>query len=520
MPEARPGGSPAPDDPAGDHAPTSSGDATGNSAGTTRGDAAGGGERTSPGDAGGSTSTAGTATPTAGCRECRAPTVEGQRYCLSCGALLGDRRLDPLAHLHTRGGTVPPPPASPSPAPRAVPLAAAATAILVAGVSGMLVTGGDEGARAAVVTRPTLAAAPVPAPASAKPEKAPADDDGGDDETSEPADTSAAEEPAADDTAPVEEAAVDDTAAEDAPVDDTSADTEEKTEDDTDTEESAITPHVWLLALDGPKAQEAVERIAEQGVSLTGIKPLAGETAVNATGLVTGVRPVPAGAASPEVTPSLPELLKTAGQSWRAYVDAQPNGTAALPGACSAPPVGDAAAAALASRLPFGRIAALSAKHACGKGVASLETLSNDVSAGDTIPDFSYAALGGCAPPERTAVALPDQVSDTVTAITESTEFQENGLLIVTTVGAADPCPATPSDPATPAPAPPLAADGTLAPVPTVVLRADAKAGTKVDTPADQLALTRLAATTLGVDPPGASGADDVPALELPAAGG
>jgi hypothetical protein len=277
---------------------------------------------------------------------------------------------------------------------------------------------------------------------------------------------------------------------------------------------------VWMLALDGPLAQEAVKRIADQGVTLTGIKPLGTETAQNAAGLMTGVRPVPAGTAAPEVTPSLPETLATAGSSWRAYVDVQPSKAPALPGACSVPPVGDAAAAALANRLPFGRIAGLAEGDACGDGIKSLETLGNDVSAGDSIPELSYAALGGCAPPDRTAVPLPDQVSDAVTAITSSTEFQENGLLVVTAVGTADPCPATPPDPAVPAPVPPLAADGTLAPVPTVVLRSDAKAGSELDTPADLLALTRLAASTLSVDPPGVAGADDVPALELPAADG
>jgi hypothetical protein len=344
----------------------------------------------------------------------------------------------------------------------------------------------------------------------------PADDgdEGGDDtDASGPAEASA---PPAEEALP-EEAPVEEAPAEDAPVDDAPS---EDAPDEELPEDEPVTPHVWMLALDGPQAQEAVKRIADQGVTLTGIKPLGAETAQNVTGLMTGVRPVPAGAAPPEVTPSLPETLATGGQSWRAYVDVQPSEGDALPGACSVPPVGDAAAAALAGRLPFGRIAGLAAGDACSAGMKSLEALGNDVSAGDAIPAFSYAALGGCAPPDRTAVALPDQVTDTVTAITSSTEFLESGLLVVTAVGAADPCPATPPDPAVPAPVPPLAADGTLAPTPTVVLRSDAKAGSELDTPGDLLALTRLAASTLSVDPPGASGADDVPALELPSADG
>jgi hypothetical protein len=453
--------------------------------------------------------------PAGDCRSCGALVVVGQRYCLDCGALIGARRLDPLETFRARTAAAQPAPVpAAAAAPRAVPFAAAATAALVAGVSGMLVAGGDGGARAAVITRAPAAApaAPVIAKASSKP---PHDADSGDDADAPAADAPA--ETAAVDEAPVEETPVEDTPVEDAPVDDAPA---EETPDEELPEDEPITPHVWMLALDGPQAQEAVKRIADQGVTLTGIKPLGTETAQNAAGLMTGVRPVPAGTAAPEVTPSLPELLTTAGSSWRAYVDVQPSEGQALPGACSVPPVGDAAAAALANRLPFGRIAGLAEGDACGDGIKSLETLGNDVSAGDSIPELSYAALGGCAPPDRTAVALPDQVSDAVTAITSSTEFQENGLLVVTTVGAADPCPATLPDPAVPAPVPPLAADGTLAPTPTVVLRSDAKPGSELDTPGDLLALTRLAASTLSVDPPGVAGADDVPALELPAADG
>ena len=59
-----------------------------------------------------------------------------------------------------------------------------------------------------------------------------------------------------------------------------------------------------------------------------------------------------------------------------------------------------------------------------------------------------------------------------------------------------------------------------LPPSPTVVLRANAKPGSTLDVATDLRALTRLAATTLGVEPPGTSGADDVPTLELPAADG
>jgi len=442
--------------------------------------------------------------PAGPCRECGAPTSTHQRYCLECGALVGHRRLEPLEVLRERAG-----PASAAPAPvpgRAVPMAAAAAAILVAGISGALVTGGGDGARAAIVARAPAAVVPPAATATTPaPPKKDTDDDAPAAAPAADADATVPADVAADAPVPEEPVA-------DEPVADGDTGEEETTPDD-----EAISPHVWLLALEGPRAQEAVDRVAEQGVRLTGVAPATTDTIGNATTLLTGAPPVvpPAVADPADATPSLPEALTTAGQTWRSYIDVQPSETPALPGACTDPPAGDAAAATLAARSPFGRIAALRTDDACTGGTFSLETLTNDVSSGETLPAFSYATLGGCAAPERSIVALPDEVSDTVTSITESTEFQENGVVIVTTVGATDPCPTTPAAP----PAAPVAG-APLPPAPTVVLRANAKPGATLDVATDLRALTRLTATTLGVDPPGTSGADDVPALELPAADG
>ncbi|CAB4956838.1 unannotated protein [freshwater metagenome] len=450
--------------------------------------------------------------PAGPCRACGAPTSTRQRYCLECGALVGRRRLEPLEVLRDRAG---PAPAAAPPAPgRAVPMAAAAAAILVAGVSGALVTGGGEGARAAIVARapvatttPATVTATTPIDDAEAASPSPASADAGDEETAAadvPAEGPVADVPVADEGAAV-------------PGD---ASGEPEPEPEAEPDDPAIEPHVWLLALEGPRAQEAVDRVAEQGVRLTGVAPVGTATIDNATTLLSGTPPPAPGAPAPDpaavVPPSLPELLTTAGRTWRSYVDVQPGGTPALPGACTDPPPGDAAAAVLASRSPFGRIAALRTDDACTGGTFSLETLTDDVSSGETLPSFSYATLGGCAAPERSVVALPDQVSDTVTAITESTEFQENGVVVVTTVGATDPCPA-PDAPAAPAPA--TTPGAAPAPAPTVVLRADAEPGTALDVATDLRALTRLTASTLGVDPPGTAGGDDVPALELPAAG-
>ncbi|MEV4418366.1 hypothetical protein AB0L40_00140 [Patulibacter sp. NPDC049589] len=455
--------------------------------------------------------------PAGPCRSCGTPTSSSQRYCLSCGELVGQRRLEPLEILRARAGE----PAAPAPAPhgRAVPFAAAAAAILVAGFAGSLVPGAGSGARAAVITQPAVAA--VPAPPAATTAAAPPTTTQDDAATTD-------EAPATDDAA----ATTDDATADAAATTDTadsgdSGDTGTDTTDDSTTpDDPTIPPHVWLLALDGPAAKEAVDRIADQGVRLTGVRPVAADTIANASTLLTGTLPLAAGSPAPDpaaaVPPSLPEELTTAGQTWRTYVDAQPGTGDPLPGACTDPAPGDAGAALTATRTPFGRIAALRTDDACAKGTSSLETLGNDVSSGDTLPSFSYATLGGCAPPDRTAVALPDQVADTLTAITESTEFQDSGLIVVTAVGSADPCPAA-AVPGTSTPAPattPAAPTDPATPTPTVVLRADAKPGSTLDVAADLRALARLTAKTLGVDPPGTSGADDVPALEIPPAAG
>lgn len=462
------------------------------------------------------------------CASCRASTAADQRYCLACGALVGDRRLDPIEML-TPAAAAPlggPPPGGSAAAPRAVPLAAATAAIVVAGISGMLVTqgGSGSGARAAVVAAAPAAAAPAP-------EAPPASDDAAADPAPLPAEDPPAEDPLPADPLPAEpEAVPDEPVSDDAPADeDTSED-----EDPADDEAAESTPRVWLLALEGPQAADAVERVAKQGVRLSGMEAVATATQANATALVSGTRPVavdpavpvdpatPAPAPDPatdgtatDVAPSLPAALTAAKRTWRAYVDVQPTTGSVLPGACAAPAAADPAATLLSSRLPFAAIP----KIGCDKAVTSLEALGNDLSAGDDIPAFSYVAMGGCAAPERTAVALPDAVEDAVATITASTEYQQDGMLVVTAVGTQDACtppaaPAVPApetvaaDPAAPAPAAPVA--------PTAVFRPAATAGKTVKAKLDLLALSRSMAEILGVTPPGSAGEDAVPALELP----
>lgn len=340
----------------------------------------------------------------------------------------------------------------------------------------MLVTGAQGGgARAAIVTPP--AAAPA-TPRAAAPTPQPAAPDSTTDDATADASTSDEADPPADETtaAPPSDETSDEPVADDPSGDDTDAGTDgDGGGDSSGTDEPpAIVPHVWVLALEGPRAQEAIDRVAKQGVRLTGMRALSADVALNATGLVTGARPAaaagaatadPAAASTAAATDSLPEQLLAGKRKWRAYVDSLTTGGPVPPGACAPAPAGDAVGAALAARLPFGRIAAFQKDAAgCTGATTSLEALGNDLSTGDGIPDLSYAALGGCAPADRSVVALPDELEDAVSTITSSTEYQESGLLIVTTVGAADPCPAVPVAATDPAAAVPPTTDPAAAP--------------------------------------------------------
>lgn len=472
------------------------------------------------------------------CHVCGATTADDQRYCLACGALVGNRRLDPSAFLarHVPGATDAVPPSVVPTAvsgPRPMPLAATTAAILIAGVSGMLVTdaGSDTGARAAIVAPSFVApdeqaeVIDEPAATDVPPELVPAPDvPSPEDDTADGGDSAVAG------TTPV---------AKPEP---------EPNDADDDDNGSADSPRVWLLALEGPRAAEAVDRIAAQGVRLTGMRSFTSDARTNAAALLTGTNPAgPADAMGTKVG-ALPAALLADDRKWRAYVDAQPAGSRVLPGACDEPPAGDATAAALALRLPFGRLAASPKDLSCADAVTGLEALGNDLSAGDDVPALSYVALGGCAPPERSVIALPDAVEDAVATITTSTEFQNDGLLIVTTVGTVDACVppvAAPADPAagvgpggvvepvTPVdstaaigpaatPVAPATINPTTAPVteppraPTVVVRPTATAGRKLAAELDPPALTRSMADVLGVAAPGNAGADAVPRIKLP----
>ncbi|MFA4929195.1 MAG: hypothetical protein WC558_11805, partial [Patulibacter sp.] len=259
------------------------------------------------------------------CPSCRAVTAADQRYCLACGALLGDRRLDPIEMLTPVTEVAPvggPPPGGSAASPRAVPLAAATAAIVVAGISGMLVTNGGSNtdARAAVLA----AAAPPTAAAPTAPVSEPAAEDQDPDPDPRPADEPLAEDPLPADPLPVESEAP---PVETAPVDDSAAD--EDTAEDEPAAES--TPRVWLLALEGPQAAEAVERIEKQGVRLSGMEAVASTAQANASALVGGTKPVvaptvdPAAAAatgsasaSTDAAPPLPAALVAAQRTWRA----------------------------------------------------------------------------------------------------------------------------------------------------------------------------------------------------------
>jgi len=435
--------------------------------------------------------------PAPPCRDCGAAVVTGQRYCLRCGARVDDRRLEPLAMLHG-AHAAPAAPAAASEEPGPLPLRpvslAAVTAVVVAGLSGALIGGRED----AVAVPAPSGIATAPATTAAAP---PSDDAGGSGDGASASDDAGSTDEAAATADVASEDAGDEVAADDGgeATDDASGAGDEG-DDETTPDEAPAPPSVWVLALEGPDAAAAVDRIAAQGVRLTGVTRGAASASENAVQLLGGTAPA-AGAPAPTAAEdhSLPAALAAAepARTWRAYVDAQPDGQPPLAGTCAPAAAGDPVGATVARRVPFWRLAAVAGGATCGSSIAGLDRLGNDVTSGEELPALSYVALGGCPAPERTAVALPDQTEDAVATITGSSEFQASGLLVVTAVGGDAPC----APPAATAPLGPLPAP---VDAPTVVLRGAAPAsGTATATGglrplarliADHLQLTDVAA--------------------------
>ncbi|EHN11599.1 hypothetical protein PAI11_15240 [Patulibacter medicamentivorans] len=317
--------------------------------------------------------------------------------------------------------------------------------------------------------------------------------------------------------------------------------------------ESTTIGHVWLVALQGPGAAEAVSAIGGGGVQLQGARTVTEGGLANALALTAGATPTPrtrsgcrdaqaaaAGAAPasddpcalPAGTASIPAALGAAQRPWRAYLDAVPEGRAAgaapPAGICDLPPAGDAAAIALSARSPFAHLTGLREGGACATAVRSLGQLDGDLADAGTTAVFSYLALGGCVPPGAPPKPLADQLRDAVVSITTSRAYGQDGLLVVTTTDGAAPCgaPATPAQRAATGrwrraatgnravhraafPGDPQAPAGV--PSPTVVYSPWSEAGSTSTVAYDGFSIARTVATVLGVAAPGAAADGAVP---------
>jgi phosphatidylinositol-3-phosphatase len=262
------------------------------------------------------------------CPSCDAPVVADQRYCLSCGERVGERRLDPLALLRARRGAASVPPAAPElPEAEATrygwnprTLAASCLGLLLGGaLMGAAFAPGPAGSLAAsagqivLVTSPVAPATePVAPPAATFAPSGPA-------VSSSPAPAA----PAA--AAPAPPAFVPEPVPEPLPPapDDTPAPAPEK----------PSIGHVFLVVLPGaPEDPEAVfpEDLVAHGQLLTSYEPVGTSALSNRIALVSGQEPTPNTEAdcpdyeqclvAPE-TKTLADQLSTWGFEWRAYVE-------------------------------------------------------------------------------------------------------------------------------------------------------------------------------------------------------
>lgn len=503
--------------------------------------------------------------PAGPCRGCGAPTVADQRYCLRCGALVGERRLDPLRlargeapFAEPDAGGAPVPGLVPVLAPAApgepeddrrrispIPLTAVA-AVVIAAASGVAAGGSSVSApRAYASGTPAPAATTATTPAPTPPA------DGGSSDAPATADAAATPDAAAPDTSEV--AAADPETTADPPAADPPAADPPPTPDPPLGPESTAVGHVWLIALQGPGAAAAVDGLSGGGVQLTAATTLTRGPLANGLGLVAGAPPTPrtragcgdavAGTAPaaddpcslPATTASIPAALATAQKPWRAYFDVVPDGRpadAAVPaGACDLPAAGDAGGAALSARSPFAHLVGLRG-GSCSAAIRSLGQLAGDVADAASTASFSYLALGGCGAPGGTPAPRPvgDQLRDALQTITTGPAYAQDGVVVVTTIddAAANCAPgaaarssrravvhggqagnakaaarAFPGDPAAPA----------GAPSPTVVYSPWTPPGSTSATAYGALSVTRTIATVLGVPAPGAAADAAVPAL-------
>jgi hypothetical protein len=468
------------------------------------------------------------------CPACGTPHGSHQRYCLSCGTLVGARSID-LGRawaLARAGEAVAAAPEADAPAPRASvwrrPTASVlTTAALALGVLGGFLLGpdggfADHGARAPLLlgglggpaTTTTAAATTTeddtPPADTGTTDLAPA----GDGDTSTATDDSTSDGTTGDGTTG-DGTTGDDTTDDlgDGSPDLSGASGSDDTTPGSDPNlgglASATLPpidHVWVIsvagldraALFGTPHGYLSDALASRGTLLANYTPVAASPLAGGSALLAGEAPsaaTQAGCATyadgdcvrPASVATLAGQLTAKGKTWRAYV-------AGLGPAGCAHPAAGAPTDPVAARDPFVFFHAIADAPECATGVVDLDHLGADLTAEDTLPSFSYiiptAAEDGSAP--GGTAALDAFLERTVAPIRRTKAYKSGGLIAIV--------------PATVAP-------GTDPATGALLLSPFAGHGKRVDIAAGPYALLRTLEELFGLDHLGHAADEDVAAL-------
>jgi hypothetical protein len=462
---------------------------------------------------------------TATCGECGSLLRADQRYCLQCGARHGVPRVDPLEAL---GFVAIAPPVGEQPEPSPVRSRRAPSRRLSAALAAVtLALGAALGAALGPGPAPSVAAAPqrlvalvvpsaAPAPATTTTgdEPAPPEDEGSSDTPSAHDDTTA-DAAASDDNngAKSDDSSSDDTSAGETGSDDTSTDTKTTgaNEKSTTTKTTAATAsaHVFVISLTqldatafGPASPLA--DLVAQGTLLADYTAAGPSAAANELALLGGQVPTADCAADlaacvlPAGETSLPDQLRTANLTWRAYVEDPALRCAAAPSA----------------RVGVSLFTTLTTREDCATNVVDPATLDADLAKTAKTPALSLFVPNAChdgsatpcadgAPAGLDGAAAP--LHALVAKITASAAYKADGVLLI--VSDAPPPPSTDPATATATATPP-------GPLGALVLSPRATAARTVDASTGPVALLASIDALLALDPLGAAAQAATPALD------
>lgn len=433
------------------------------------------------------------------CSSCGTAHGPAQRYCLGCGALVGERSVEidqAIAYAHDRtptrepiGEPAPAPIEEPAPAPAADisvwrrPVTSIATALaLAAGVTAGFLTapqGGVARSGAPVVlsgaadTTTTTTADSAPAqdaptddvtPEADETLPAPGDEEASDDAGAAPGPGDATTTPVSNDGGASPVAA---DPADSKPKTEAKAKAKPKTKAKTAADGLPKIDHIWVIGTDAPLAPVDGSYVGDvllsRATELPKYTPTSTDPLIGAAALVAGREP----SANAK---TIVDQLTTAKRSWRAYGPGTPSCTDSdTPGG-----------------IPLLSFPTVTSAPDCADRVGSLADIPADLSAKGGAPAFSYIATD----PTLDPAALDAQLKQLVEPIRRSAAYKQAGLIVVV----------------------PTAADP-IKPTGALVLSPFAEGSTSIGTAFGPYSLLRTFADLLGLDRPGHAADKDVAGL-------